>query len=291
MSAWSATVLGDATTRGAPIAHIHMRSVITVMATILAMVVATILAMVLATDITADRVSELVSARSASAFGNPQTSSNNFGPAARGLFKWAKTAQHISIDPTAGVSNPKRKKGPGFPVWTEEDVERYYARWPLGSKERVWIDVLSLTGGRRSDAVVIGRQHVRDGMATFRPEKSQGQIVVSIPILPVLQRTLDAGPIGELAFICGKNGKPFKKESFGNVFKEALHKGAGWLLNKSAHGCRKIWRDQGSRERRDSGRAQRDLRLDGYRDGLSLHRGGGSQAARTRLNAQDGERN
>ena len=81
MSAWSATVLGDATTRGAPIAHIHMRSVITVMATILAMVVATILAMVLATDITADRVSELVSARSASAFGNPQSSSNTFGPA------------------------------------------------------------------------------------------------------------------------------------------------------------------------------------------------------------------
>jgi hypothetical protein len=30
--------------------------------------------MVLATDITADRVSELVSARSASAFGNPQSS-------------------------------------------------------------------------------------------------------------------------------------------------------------------------------------------------------------------------
>ena len=81
MSAWSATVLGDATTRAAPIAHIHMRSVITVMATIPAMVVATILAMVLATDLTADRVSELVSARSASALGNPQLSSNNFGPA------------------------------------------------------------------------------------------------------------------------------------------------------------------------------------------------------------------
>ena len=64
--------------------HIHMRSVITVMAIILAMVVATILAMVLATDITPDRVSELVSARSASASacGNPQSSSNNFGPAA-----------------------------------------------------------------------------------------------------------------------------------------------------------------------------------------------------------------
>lgn len=50
-------------------------------------------------------------------------------------------------------------------------------------------------------------------------------------------------------------------------------------------------RDQSSREWGDRGRAQRDLRLDGYGDGLSLYRGGGSQAARARLDAQDGERN
>ena len=77
MSAWSATVLADATTRVAPIAHIPMRSLTTVAATILAMVLATILAMVLATDITADRVSELVSALSASVCGNRQSSCND----------------------------------------------------------------------------------------------------------------------------------------------------------------------------------------------------------------------
>ena len=59
-----------------------------------------------------------------------------------------------------------------------------------------------------------------------------------MPILPVLQRTLDAGPIGELAFICGRRGKPFKKESFGTAFKEA--RVAGALHDRSAHGCRKI---------------------------------------------------
>jgi integrase len=86
--------------------------------------------------------------------------------------------------------------------------------------------------------VVIGRQHVRDGVATLRTEKSQGEITVTLPILPVLQRTLDAGPIGDLAFICGKKGKPFKKESFGTAFKEACV--AAGLHNRSAHGCRKI---------------------------------------------------
>ena len=162
----------------------------------------------------------------------------NFLYAMHGLFKWAKAAGHRPDDPTNGVTNPKRKKGPGFPVWAEADVERYYSRWPLGTKERVWLDVLLFTGLRRGDAVVIGRQHVRDGVATLRTEKSQGEITVTLPILPVLQRTLDAGPIGDLAFICGKKGKPFKKESFGTAFKEACV--AAGLHNRSAHGCRKI---------------------------------------------------
>ena len=45
--------------------------------------------------------------------------------------------------------------------------------------------MLLFTGLRRGDAVVIGRQHVRDGVATLRTEKSQGQITVTLPILPV----------------------------------------------------------------------------------------------------------
>ncbi|MGB7458961.1 MAG: tyrosine-type recombinase/integrase, partial [Pseudolabrys sp.] len=47
-----------------------------------------------------------------------------------------------------------------------------------------------------------------------------------------------AGPIGELAFICGRRGKPLKKESFGTAFKEACV--AAGLHDRSAHGCRKI---------------------------------------------------
>jgi integrase len=123
-------------------------------------------------------------------------------------------------------------------VWTEEDAIAYEQRWPIGTKERVWRDVLFYTGLRRGDAVRLGRQHVRDGVAALRTEKSQGEIIVTIPILPILQRTLDAGPTGELAFICGSSGKPLTKESFGNAFKEAC-KAAG-LPDRSAHGCRKI---------------------------------------------------
>ncbi len=153
----------------------------------------------------------------------------------RGLFRWAVDAGHVRTDPTLGVKNPARPKGGGFPVWTEEDVAQYEARWPIGTKERVWLDVLAYTGLRRGDAVEIGRQHVRDGVATLRTEKTG--VTVTIPILPALAATLVAGPTGELAFICGDRGQPLTKESFGNMFREAC-RAAG--VNKSAHGVRKI---------------------------------------------------
>ncbi|EJW12763.1 Integrase [Rhodovulum sp. PH10] len=163
----------------------------------------------------------------------------NFLDAMRGLFRWALEAGHVTIDPTAGVRNPARPKGGGFPAWTEDDVARFEKRWPVGTKERVWLDVLLYTGLRRGDAVRLGRQHVRDGVATLRTEKSQGAVLVTIPILPVLQATLDAGPTGDLAFICGASGKPLTKESFGNYFREACES-AGLAKRKSAHGVRKI---------------------------------------------------
>ena len=154
----------------------------------------------------------------------------------RGLFKWAKGAGHVKFNPAADVDYPKQPKTQGFPVWTEDDLARYEARWPLGTKERVWLAVLLYTGLRRGDAVKLGRQHVRNGVAAIRTEKSQGQIEVVIPILPDLDAALRAGPTGELAFICGARGEPMTKESFGNVFSEAART-AG--IRKSAHGVRK----------------------------------------------------
>lgn len=161
----------------------------------------------------------------------------NFLDAVRGLFRWALETEHVTEDPTAGVKNPPKPKGKGFPIWTEEEVELYEAKWPVGTKERVWLDVLLYTGLRRGDAVVIGKQHVRNGVAILRTEKSQGETTVTIPILPVLARTLAAGPCSDLAFICGDRGKPLTKETFGNVFRVACNS-AG--VKKSAHGIRKI---------------------------------------------------
>lgn len=186
----------------------------------------------------------------------------------RGLFKWAKGAGHTTTNPAAEVEYPTQRKTQGFPVWTEEDLARYEAKWPLGCKERVWIAVLLYTGLRRGDAVRLGRQHVRNGIATIRTEKSQGEIEVIIPVLPDLQAALDAGPTGALAYICGERGEPFTKESFGNAFSEAARK-AG--VRKSAHGVRQGRRYTISEPRRHRGAVGSDLRMGRRQDGIALH--------------------
>jgi len=177
----------------------------------------------------------------------------NFLDAMRGLFRWAvKQGKHLKIDPTADVSNPRKEATEGFKAWFDEDVEQYKARWPRGTREYVWLYVLRYVGCRRGDAVVLGIQHIRDGVLTYITEKgrTKERIEASIVIDPELQDALAAGPCGDLAFITGERGLPLVKESFGNMFKEAC-KAAG-ILDKSAHGVRKLaatsWAERGASE-------------------------------------------
>lgn len=151
----------------------------------------------------------------------------------RGLFKWAVEAELAKIDPTEGVKQPS-KSTEGHEPWTQEWCDRYRDRWPVGTAERVWFDVIFYTGLRRGDAVLVGRQHVKNGRGSIRAEKNGETAYFRVG--PELQQTLDKGPTGDLTYIVGKNGTPLTKESFGNLFRKAC-KAAG--VPGSAHGLRK----------------------------------------------------
>lgn len=152
----------------------------------------------------------------------------------RGMFKWAVKAQHVRTDPTVGmaVTKPKTK---GFPAWTEEELEQYETRWPIGTRERVIFGVYCFTGLRRGDAARLGKQHIRNGVITIDTEKTNTR--VTIPVLPELAEIIAAGPTGELSIIASKKGQPIRKEVLGNIFKDACR--AAGIPNKSAHGIRK----------------------------------------------------
>jgi integrase len=159
----------------------------------------------------------------------------HFIVAMRGLFRWAADAGHVAADPTTGVKSPKRSEGPGFAIWTEDEIAAFEARWPIGTRPRVAFDLLRYTGLRRGDAVRVGRPHVSDCVISIRTEKTG--IWVTLPILPALAATLEAGPVGDLTFIAGERGRPMVKESFGTWFRECC-RAAG--VTKSAHGIRKV---------------------------------------------------
>lgn len=158
----------------------------------------------------------------------------NFISTMRGLFGWALEANLVSVDPTAGVKRPKRKRSEGFPVWTNDDIAKFEKRWSRGTRERVMLDVFLYTGLRRGDAAKVGKQHVSGNFIQIDTEKTGMR--VTIPILKELRATLDAGPVGDLAFIATADGRPMTKESLGNAFRDAC-RAAG--IKKSAHGLRK----------------------------------------------------
>lgn len=160
---------------------------------------------------------------------------NNYLRAVKGLFAWATEAEFVTDNPAAGVTEIAVKTA-GHAPWTIEDVRRYESRWPIGTRERVWLHVLAYTGLRLGDACAVGWQHVRDGWVSVRAEKT-GELV-EFPILPPLAETLKAGPTGDLAWIANVHGRPFVKESFGNAFRGSCR--AAGITGKSAHGLRKM---------------------------------------------------
>ena len=98
----------------------------------------------------------------------------HFFDALRGLFKWATKAKHVRSDPTIGVERPVLPKSDGFTPWTEEHVAAYEACWPIGTRQRVWLEVLLYTGLRRGDAVRFGRStFATTASAGSRPKRQR----------------------------------------------------------------------------------------------------------------------
>ena len=147
----------------------------------------------------------------------------------------------------------------GFHAWTDDELARFEARWPLGTRQRLAFDVLLYTGLRRGGPVRFGRAHVRNGEFTIRTEKTA--MVVIAPILAPLAASIVATRTGELTFIATDRGRPFTKESFGTWFGKVCRE-AG--CPGAAHGLRKA----GARRAAEAGATEAQLNaLFGWADG------------------------
>jgi integrase len=152
----------------------------------------------------------------------------------RGLFQWCVEHGHLKADPTAGL-RVKMPKTAGHATWSDDDVERYRARWPLETPARLAFELLHETGLRIGDAALVGPQSILDGVLRIVTEKTGEP--VSIAVTDTLAQAIEAGPIGEHTFIIGAYGRPINKHTLGNLIK-TWSRAAG-LSKRTAHGLRK----------------------------------------------------
>jgi integrase len=158
--------------------------------------------------------------------------------AIRQLFAFACKYEELDVNPAIGIEYIS-SGSTGFHSWTIEEVRKYEDFHPIGTKARLAMALLLYTVQRRSDMVRFGRQHVRDGRLVFTQFKGRNKkpVKLKLPIIPQLQRIIDASPCGELAFLVTDLGQPFTANGFGNKMRQWCDQ-AG-LPHCTAHGLRK----------------------------------------------------
>jgi integrase len=160
----------------------------------------------------------------------------NWLKALRGLMRFLVATEQRLDDPTTGIRLPKARAGE-IHSWTELEIKQYEAQHPIGTRPRLALALLLYTAQRRSDVLVMGRQHTREGLVIVRQRKT-GRML-EIPIHSALAQILDeATPNDNLTFLTTANGKPFSQSGFGKLFREWCEQ-AGLPRHCSAHGLRK----------------------------------------------------
>jgi len=158
----------------------------------------------------------------------------NLIKALRSLFSYALDYDLVKVNPAAQVDYLKAK-GNGFHSWTIEEVRKFEAKHPIGTKARLAMALLLYTGQRRSDVVKFGKQMVRSGRLHYSQQKT-GKPMSTRIIAPLLE-IINATPATGLAFLETSFGMPFTANGFGNAFREWCDE-AG-LPHCSSHGLRK----------------------------------------------------
>jgi integrase len=157
------------------------------------------------------------------------------------VFDWALEAKIGSVgrNPARDVRYPKSKSG-GFHTWTLDEIARFEAKYPIGTKARLALALMLFTGQRKSDIVLFGKQHVHGEVLVFTQQKNAGRNPVNLclPVLPVLRKIIEASPTGPTTFLMTDHGKPFSRAGFGARMRKWCDD-AG-LPECTSHGLRKV---------------------------------------------------
>ena len=153
------------------------------------------------------------------------------------LMDFAVKVEMADRNPVRGTS-PLKTNPEGWHSWTEEEIDRFRNKHPLGTKPRLAFALLLHSGQRRSDVIRMGRQHISNGKLTIIQQKTGERL--KIPVCSELAKAIAAIPSNEhLTFLVTEYGRPFTPAGFGNWFRRQCD--LAGLKGCSAHGLRKAF--------------------------------------------------
>jgi len=162
---------------------------------------------------------------------------NNLRRMLRAIMKLAKQRKMIKLNPMTDIE-PMRYKVKGFKDWSDDEIRLFADHYPMGTRERLALELLLCAAPRRSDVVRLKRTNVSDGRLIYRQRKTDAEI--NIPLLPQLEAAIAATPMrGEQElFLETQFGEAFTETGFYNWFTDKARK-AGVPKGRSPHGLRK----------------------------------------------------
>jgi len=155
-------------------------------------------------------------------------------------------AEWITEDPTMRIRLPRMSANAGIDGWTDDELAKFRARWPVGTVARARMELLLWTGAAVSDAARLGPGMVdRDGVLTYRRQKTN--VAAHVPWagpLPDFAAGWSAdraamhaaiAPLaGHLLFLPARGRQRSAKAMVNDVRSDARAAG----VEKSAHGLR-----------------------------------------------------
>lgn len=105
------------------------------------------------------------------------------------LIKHAMDIGWMTGDPMVGL---KRPKGGSIRPWTEDEVEQFKERWPLGTRQHLAMTLTEFLGQRRSDTHRMGWHDINPRTGRIKVVQQKTDAKLEIPIHEELLYVLDA---------------------------------------------------------------------------------------------------
>ncbi|MBR0823744.1 site-specific integrase [Bradyrhizobium liaoningense] len=167
---------------------------------------------------------------------------SNWLKALRHFTGWALRENLIAADPCAGVQTARKPQTGGFRPWSESDVEVYRAKYPLGGKPRLALELMLNLGVRISDARQIGPQHIQNGVLTdYQPQKGRttNGHFINVPVHGDLAKAIAAMKVtGATSFLVTTEGNIYTAKYLGQQMREWCDDAD--LPECTSHGLRKL---------------------------------------------------